>query len=576
MNLRKRIEAMTKMVQAVLAFALLTGLSVRVFAQTSFLDQSFGTSGKAVTFIAGGDSSDDEAHSVAVQADGRLVVAGWSSDTSAHTALAVARFNPDGTLDNTFGTGGTVRVNIAGGDSTKDMGFAAAIQPDGKIVVAGQSEDTTGGEAYVSFALARFNQNGTLDNTFGTDGTVRAFINGGGLIDEAYSIAILPDGRILAGGLSYQTFSANGLLVALGPTMGLARFNSDGSPDKSFGVNGSIEIPEIGVPLFDNAYSMAVQSDRKIVCAGGSIVDQTTDQIAFSVVRLDSNGTVDTSFGSLGVANAFIADGDSTEDMGYSVAIQPDGKIVVAGSSDGSSSPFADVAMAVARFDSNGAADNSFGTGGTVRITINGGDSVYSSGYSVALQNDGKIVISGTSGGFAVARLNANGSMDNTFGVNGTAVADSFSTDGDLTDFGWSVALQSDGKIVVAGSAQAGFGPTAFAVARFLPSNVAGITQTKSLPKSFALFQNYPNPFNPTTAISYQLSAASNVTLKVYDILGREVATLVNGRETAGNYSVTFNGSRLASGVYFYRLDAVPTDPVRRTFVSVKRFVLLK
>ena len=560
---------MTKLLQAVLSFALLTLLSARIFAQTSFLDQSFGISGKAVTFIAGGDSSDDEAHSVAIQADGKLVVAGWSTDTSAHTAFAVARFNSDGSLDNTFGTGGTVRVNIAGGDSTKDMGFAVAIQRDGKIVVAGQSEDTTGGESYVSFALARFNQNGTLDNTFGTDGTVRAFINGGGLIDEAYSIAILPDGRILVGGLSYKTFSANGLLVPLGPAMGLARFNSDGSVDKTFGVNGSMEVPEIGVPLFDNAYSLALQSDGKIVCAGGSVVNQTTGQIAFSVVRLDSNGTVDTSFGSFGIANASIAGGDSSEDFGYSVVVQPDGKIVVAGLSDGSSSPVADVAMAVARFDSNGAADNSFGTGGTVRITINGGASVYSSGYSVALQSDGKIVISGISGGFAVARLNANGSMDNTFGANGTAVADSFSTDGDLTDFGWSVALQSDGKIVVAGSAQADFGPTAFAVARFLPSNVTGITKVKSLPTNFVLFQNYPNPFNPTTVISYQLPKVSNVSLKIFDVLGREVATLVNQKQSAGKYSVTFDGSRLPSGVYFYRL-------VAGSFVSVKKLMLIK
>ncbi len=87
--------------------------------------------------------------------------------------------------------------------------------------------------------------------------------------------------------------------------------------------------------------------------------------------------------------------------------------------------------------------------------------------------------------------------------------------------------------------------------------------------KEFMLYQNYPNPFNPTTVISYQLSAVSNVTFKVYDILGREVATLVNEKQSAGNHSVTFDGSRLASGVYLYRLEA-------GSFVSVKKLLLLK
>ncbi|OYV86966.1 MAG: hypothetical protein B7Z63_03175, partial [Ignavibacteriae bacterium 37-53-5] len=98
--------------------------------------------------------------------------------------------------------------------------------------------------------------------------------------------------------------------------------------------------------------------------------------------------------------------------------------------------------------------------------------------------------------------------------------------------------------------------------------------QIQALPKSFALEQNYPNPFNPTTVINYQLSAVSNVTLKVYDILGRVVATLVSGRETAGTYSVTFDGSRLASGVYLYRIIASGNGGQR--FVSVKKLVLVK
>jgi uncharacterized delta-60 repeat protein len=547
------------------------------FGQASFLDQTFGTNGKAVTFIAGGDSDDDGGHAVAMQTDGKIVVAGSSVDTNGQEAFAVARYNPDGSLDNTFGTGGTARVNIAGGDSDLDEAYAIAIQPDGKILVAGQSQDTSNGEAHMRFALARFNSNGTLDNSFGPGGTVRAPITGGGLVDFATSVALLPNGEILVGGFSDSTYSASGLTIAIGPTMGVARFNADGSIDKTFGNSGSVEVHAIGFPLPLDLYSIAVQSDGKIVCAGASTVNETTGQIAFTVARLDSNGALDNSFGSGGSAYTFIAGGDSTEDIGYSVAIQSNGKIVVGGYTNGGTSADPRVAIGVARFDSDGVLDNSFGSNGTVSTYVNGPDSLYPNGYSwdaygysVALQSDGKIVVSGsTSNGFAVVRFDTNGTLDNIFGANGTAVADSFSTDGDIGDFGWSVAIQSDGRLVVAGSAQASFGPTAFAVARLLSSNVTGIREANSGPKQFALFQNYPNPFNPTTVISYKLSAVSNVTLKVYDVLGREVATLVNEKQHAGSYSVSFDGNRLASGVYFYRLSA-------GSFVSVKKLVLVK
>ncbi len=151
--------------------AAILGASAPVHGQSSMLDKTFGTNGTMVTFIAGGDSDYDEGFSSAIQNDGKIVVAGWSTDSSINYSFAVARFNSNGTLDNTFGTNGTARTFIHGGDSTNDKAYSVAIQTDGKIVVAGYSVDTTGGTSYASFALARFNSNGTLDNTFGTNGT---------------------------------------------------------------------------------------------------------------------------------------------------------------------------------------------------------------------------------------------------------------------------------------------------------------------------------------------------------------------------------------------------------------------
>ncbi len=560
---------MTKMVHIAFVYMLILGLSIPLFAQSSFLDPTFGTNGRATS-----NGPYEEGHAVAIQSDGKIVVAGYSSnDTSNHVDFDVVRFNPDGSLDNTFGVGGTALTNIAGGDSSSDRAYAVAIQQDGKILVAGQSEDTSNSQTHSRFALARFNSNGTLDNTFGAGGTVIDSISGGGLTDVGESIALLPDGRIIVAGVSYPTFSVPGGLGAVGPALGVARFNSNGTPDRTFGMNGSIEAAQIGVPFYDLAYSVAVQPDGKIVCASGSIVNESTGQTAFAVVRLDSNGTIDNTFGSSGVASTFIAGGDSTEDVGYSVAVESDGKIVVAGLSGGELPSNAGItSIAVARFNPDGTSDPTFGTNGTARINPTGPDSSYTAGYSVAIQSDGKIVVAGRGGyfgpAFAVARFDSNGTVDQTFGSDGIALADSFETD-DAEDVANSVAIQSDGKIVAAGYSTGNAGGEVFAVARFLPSNVTAIKEINSTPKSFALYQNYPNPFNPTTAITYQLSANSHVTLKVYDILGREVATLVNQKEIAGSHSVTFDGSRLASGVYFYRL-------VAGSYTATKKLILIK
>ncbi len=566
-----------KLCTTVLLFtAVFLGASKSVHAQASMLDKIFGTNGTVATFIAGGDSDYDEGYSSAIQTDQKIVVAGWSTDPSGNYSFAVARLNDDGTLDNTFGTNGTARTFIHGGDSTNDKAYSVAIQSDGKIVVAGYSVDTTGGTSYAAFALARFNSNGTLDNAFGTNGTATTFISGGGLLDEGRSVSIQSDGKIVVAGLSAITITSSGFTFATGSyALGVARFNSNGTIDNTFGTNGSTSVTAIGVPLLYNAYSLAIESVGKIVVAGSSI-DNVSGNIAFAVARLNSNGAIDNTFGSEGISGTYISGGDSSDDVCNSLAIQPDGKIVVAGSSADTTSLLGNAAFAVARFDSNGTIDTTFGTHGTVRAYITGGDSPYGRsdiGYSIAIQTDGKLVVGGTSGilapSFAVARFNSDGTMDTTFGTNGTVTTNTFSTDQDIDDEIHSVAIQTDGKIVAAGFSQASFGATDFAVARYLQSNVTGIKQTKTLPKIFALDQNYPNPFNPTTTISYELSANSFVTLKVYDILGREVATLVNGKENAGSYSVQFDGSKLASGVYFYRLTA-------GSFVSVKKLVMLK
>lgn len=91
----------------------------------------------------------------------------------------------------------------------------------------------------------------------------------------------------------------------------------------------------------------------------------------------------------------------------------------------------------------------------------------------------------------------------------------------------------------------------------------------EELPTSYAMEQNYPNPFNPSTVINYQLPQAGFVTLKVYDILGNEVKTLVNEFKSAGKYSTNFGASNLASGIYIYQLKS-------GSYISIKKMILAK
>ncbi len=570
----------------VLSAAVFFGASKSVHAQASILDKSlldksFGTNGTVRDYFPTGDSLSDQASSVAIQSDGKIVVGGTSLDETA-AAFALARFDTSGNLDPTFGSGGFVR-------STDDgwLGHSMVIQPDGKIVVAGNAVfGNASGFLTVAFGLKRFNANGTPDVTFGTDGASYLFIMSlppieGLSSNNANSVALQSDGKLVVAGSYVDTI--NGGRVAFT----IARFDSNGSVDNSFGSNGHVRNFIVGGDsILDVANSVAIQSNGKIVAVGTSYnpFPSSGGVVSIALARYDTNGTPDTTFGVNGTVRVAIPGGQDFDDEAYSMAIQPDGKILVGGFSDknpgiGSS---AGIEFAVARFDSSGTLDNSFGSGGAATTYIAGGDSSSDKAYGLALQSDGKIVLAGstyfTAGNgeyaFGVARFNSDGTLDNSFGTNGSALT--VFPGGDSTDDeARAVAVQSNGKVVVAGYS---FGNSlfyplysgyAFALARYLPQGPTAVRENTVLPGKYTLYQNYPNPFNPSTTINYQLPANSQVTLKVYDVLGREVTTLVNERESAGSYSIKFDGSSLPSGVYFYRLQT-------SSFMQTKKLVLIK
>ena len=408
------------------------------------LDPAFGTGGKATTTAFGGDRS-----SMALQPDGKVVLAGGT-----FTAFVLARFDVDGTLDDSFGTGGLVTTNI-GGPFSQEEALGVAIQPDDMIVVAGYTnrDDVT---------VARYQPDGQLDETFGAGGIVTGIAKG-----VANDVTIQPDGLIVLAGRatldSPRGDDFDDLLVA--------RLLANGQPDPSFGVGGQV-VTDVG-GLNNEAQNVVVQpADEMIVLSGSSRnpgssgvgIDHHTD-----IARYGPNGQPDPTFGNGGTLtlDAFV---------GADLAVQPDGRLLLVGTADTTpptSPPGSVTELSVMRLESDGSPDETFGDHGTTNVSMTAltsvtGDPGRDGGAALALQPDGRIVIAGATGGpnsnFAVARLLPDGTLDPDFTDTGVMAIDFFG----FTDLAESVAITDDGSILVSGLARDNV--DGYGVARLSPS----------------------------------------------------------------------------------------------------------
>jgi competence ComEA-like helix-hairpin-helix protein len=420
---------------------ILLGLMIafaRVFpvrAADGSLDPTFGNGGIVTTDLGG---NDDLGLDVVVQPDGRIIMAGTSSNSEAtDNDFGLARYTSDGSLDTTFDVDGKVSTDI---DSGYDLAAAIAMQSDGKIIAAGHAHTGTD----VDFALARYNPDGSLDTTFDLDGKVTTPISP--YNDYGMDVLLQPDGKILMTGFSHDSpVLVNGVV--------LTRYNSDGSLDPTFGGEG---IAMIDFGCGSSGHALALQPDGKILVAGDSCTDDARD---FALARFDSNGSPDLDFGTAG---GVITDFGDSYDSSSAVAVQPDGKIVLAGHSYTLSDTH--VVFALARYNTDGSPDTSFHEDGKVTTDLGGWRDF---GHALTLQPDGKIVVGGEQwheGGtvdFALARYNSDGSLDPAFDTDGIVV-----TDISPGDYAAAIALQPDGRILVAGFSDNGFNFD-FALARY-------------------------------------------------------------------------------------------------------------
>ncbi|MEO7960590.1 MAG: hypothetical protein ABIR19_03525, partial [Ginsengibacter sp.] len=410
------------------------------FMPNGSVDASFGNMGIVVTDFSGGGSIP---LSIVPQNDGKILVSGYTI-TSGDFPLSVARYNSDGSLDNTFSGDGLAIISLGNGAYTE---FLTALQNDNKFLVAYTDNN--------HFAVSRFNVNGSFDRTFNQRGS----LNEGIIMGSTFFLAsaLQSDGKLVTAGYTYNgnnfdialsryningtldlTFSGdgkqvtdiksaddkgyavviqnNGKIIVAGSS--ISRYNPDGTLDKSYGKNGIIASADWK--------SAVIQADGKLVVAGSSIS------------RFNTDGTIDNSFGNNGV----IAGGNW-----YAVAVQANGKIVVAGGINN---------FEIARYNSNGTPDNSFSNDGFESTHIYedpNADDIYYAGHAraVAIQADGKIVTAGdwhysyrnTTSYFALVRYNTDGTLDNSFGQDGTLRS--------IYGYATSLVLQPDGKIIAGG-----------------------------------------------------------------------------------------------------------------------------
>jgi uncharacterized delta-60 repeat protein len=410
-----------------------SGFGIARYTADGALDPAFGTGGLVVTRSSQGGFV---ANALALQPDGKIVIAGMASDLPTATIqIAVARFNADGTPDKAFGVDGLAKLPAGPGGGVAN---AIALQLDGALVVAGTA--FSHGNAEDEFAVARFLANGHPDAAFGTNGLVSTHV--GAAASGAQAVALQPDGAILVAGTAFSN----------GPTdddFALARYLVDGTLDAAFGSDGIVTTDFGSSPLeasLDRAAALTVAADGKIV-VGGS---KRGERQAMIVARYHADGSLDHSFGSGGKVQVEVA-----EPQVYSVAASPSGDLLLAGSAAPAArgtAPFA-----VVRLHADGTPDSAFGTSGLVTTSFEGSRS---GARAVAIEADGKLLTAGAKygapssqgdaqpqSGFALARYLANGNIDPAFGVGGRVLTDL----GDAGALPLSLVVQPDGKVIAAG-----------------------------------------------------------------------------------------------------------------------------
>lgn len=498
-------------------FILLLLCIISGHAQVGNLDASFSGDGKLLTPIGSGH---DWAYGVTVQGNNRIVAVGVSRQTG-DDDFAIVRYLEDGTLDNSFSGDGIFTIDFDGGD---DEARDVEILPNGNILVGG----TASMGADLDFAFALLDTDGKLVSSFDGDGLMTYdFAN----TDDALSRITVYKNRIYAVGSSIK----NDL-----EQYAIAAFQLNGAPDNAFSQDGML-VFDVDAGQ-DVATAIAVQPDDKILVAGYTGVGFEKE---FCVVRFKADGSLDNSFSSDGIV---IPDVGTIDDRAYGIALQADQKIVVGGSSYGTTG----YDFALIRLLQDGTLDLDFGEDGYAIETIG---PFFDDARDMILQPDDKILITGyaaqaaSDADFGLARFTADGMLDNTFSQDGKVIT--IIGGGESEDEAHAIALQPDGKIVIVGEAQNNSNNLDFAVARYLSGLTTSVDEGLLEMQGLTLF---PNPTTSSINASFSLNADQVLVFSIQDISGLTISRVKDSTLlTAGNHTLSFElPSSLMPGTYLW------------------------
>lgn len=393
-------------------------------------DSTFNGTGRAV-FSVGANL--DFGDNIALQSDGKIIMTGASMNLGGLVNLGVCRLNPDGSLDNTFGTGGISQIDLGGQPSQGGFDPEIVIQPDGKIVVCGYGWNGSDEDMFI----CRLLPGGNLDPAFGTGGKVFVGLMSAGMPDAASAITIDATGNIYACG------STRIGATPMSNDLAIIKLTSSGNPDPTFSGDGKLLL-DISTGLWDFGYGIAVNDDGKIIVTG-----YTGFPADFFAIRLLPDGSFDTTFGTSGKTTIDIMGGNVADEC-LGMTITNDGYIIMVGTAyNPATNSFVG---AVVCLTPNGIPDVNFGSNGIATLSVSPELTTF---YNAIEQPDGKYIVSGNSnmGGnndFIVARFNADGTPDLSFNNNGHYTIDV--TGQAKSDIGYGLALQSDGKILLSGN----------------------------------------------------------------------------------------------------------------------------
>ena len=425
------------------------------------LDPAFNApKGYLIQSDSAGGNLDNFGNAVAIDPNGRIIVAGSSVNNAGGVDLAIWRFNTDGSLDGTFNGRGLVTRNSSSSNDASDYGKSVAIDLYGRIVVAGSSR-LNGGNT--DMMIWRFNENGTVDRSFNASGYVRHDNAAGGNGDDiGNAIVIDNQERIDVAGYSKNSSGDFDLVVW--------RYNPNGTVDT--GLNGDgiiVQNSAAGGNGDDFGNALTIDASNRIVVAGSSLnASGFTDMV---VLRFKSDGALDTIFNTSGIVALPAPSGSTSNAVANGIAIDSQGRIVVAGSSGNSAG---NIDMLVWRFKTDGSLDPAFNDNGIVISNGAAGSNGNDTGNGIALSGDGSIYITGSSVNFAgdkdmvIWAFNSDGSPIEDFGTYGHFIHNS-AAGGNGDDTGSAIVLNPDGRLVAAGSSQNNTGNFDMAVWQCLP-----------------------------------------------------------------------------------------------------------